>query len=124
MIGLVNANLEATLRLTVRGDNGEEQELEAVIDTGFTGFLTLPPSVVNSLHLTWLGQAQAVLGDGSLHQFDVYATTVIWDGQARLVEVDAAEATPLVGMGLLHGYELRIQIVDDGAVSIDAIQFH
>jgi predicted aspartyl protease len=40
IIGVVNANREATLRFVVRGANGQEHELEAVIDTGFTGFLT------------------------------------------------------------------------------------
>lgn len=39
--GAVNANREARLRLTVRGLSGQEREIEAVIDTGFNGFLTL-----------------------------------------------------------------------------------
>lgn len=121
IIGVVNANREATLRLVVRGANGHEHELEAVIDTGFTGFLTLPPSLIISLGLAWRGQAQAMLGDGSLHQFAVYGATVIWDGQARTVETDAADTIPLVGVGLLYGHDLRIQMVEGGTVTIEAL---
>jgi len=62
-----------------------------------------------------------VLADGSLHLFDVYAATVIWDGQARTVEIDAADSEPLVGMSLIYGYDLRIQAVDGGTVTLEAL---
>jgi len=38
MTGVVTAEREAALRLTIRGPQGQEQEVEAVIDTGSTGF--------------------------------------------------------------------------------------
>jgi clan AA aspartic protease len=121
IIGVVNAHREATIGLIVQDANGQGHDIEAVIDTGFTGFLTLPTALITALGLTWRGYASAVLGDGSLQQFDVYATTVIWDGQARVVEIDAAETDPLVGMGLLYGYEVRIQAIDGGTVTIEAL---
>jgi len=34
------------------------------------------------------------------------------------VLVNAVEITPLIGMGLLEGSELRIQVVDGGQVTI------
>jgi predicted aspartyl protease len=34
---------EARIRVKVRGRRGREQEVEAVIDSGYTGALTLPP---------------------------------------------------------------------------------
>jgi clan AA aspartic protease len=121
IIGMVNAHREATIPLSVQDASGQVHEIEAVIDTGFTGFLTLPPSLIAALGLSWRGYASAVLGDGSLQQFDVYAATVIWDGHARTVEIDAADTDPLVGMGLLYGYEVRIQAIDGGAVTIEAL---
>jgi hypothetical protein len=51
--------------------------------------------------LTWLGREQGTLADGSVDLFDVYRATVIWDGQPRLVEVEAADVDALVGMALL-----------------------
>jgi clan AA aspartic protease len=121
ILGIVNAYREATIHLLVPDANGQEHGIEAVIDTGFTGFLMLPPALITALGLTWRGYASAVLGDGSLQQFDVYAATVIWDGQARMVEIDAADTDPLVGMGLLYGHEIRIQAIDGGVVTIEAL---
>ena len=40
--GAVNAAYEAVIPLTVQGPAGQTQDIEAVIDTGFSGFLTLP----------------------------------------------------------------------------------
>jgi len=121
IIGVVNANREAIIRLMVRGANGEEHEIDALIDTGFTGFLTLPSTLIASLGLTWLGREQGLLGDGTIRVFDVYAATVIWDGQARRVEIDATDTDPLIGMGLIYGHDLRIQVVDGGPVTIEAL---
>ena len=44
---------EARVRLTVKGQRGRVQEVEAVIDSGFTGALTLPPALIATLGLRW-----------------------------------------------------------------------
>lgn len=121
IIGVVNAYREATIHLIVQDANSQGHDIDAVIDTGFTGVLTLPHSLITALGLAWRGYASAVLGDGSLQQFDVYAATVIWDGQARTIEVDAADIDPLVGMGLLYGHDVRMQVIDGGPVTIEAL---
>ena len=43
MITGVAQSDEARIRLKVKGLRGREQEVEAVIDTGYTASLTLPP---------------------------------------------------------------------------------
>jgi predicted aspartyl protease len=66
MHGIVDSNCEATLRLVVGSTNSERQVIDAVIDTGFTGFLTLPLSVITSLNLRLYGREEGTLGDGSI----------------------------------------------------------
>lgn len=56
--GRVNANGEATIHLGLRGFAGEEQTVEAIIDTGLTGYLTLPAAGIARLGLSWAGRAQ------------------------------------------------------------------
>jgi clan AA aspartic protease len=92
--------------------------VETVVDTGFNGYLTLPPALIGVLGLPWLCRQQGQLADGSLLPFDVYVATVDWHGQPRAVEVEAADAQPLLGMALLQGSELRIQVMPGGAVTI------
>ena len=49
--GTVNAAREARIPLTLRAPLGTTHEIDALIDTGFDGFLTLPPSVIVALGL-------------------------------------------------------------------------
>src|SRR5262249_49265379 len=116
--GMVNANREATIPLMVLGPQGHQQEIEAIIDTGFTGFLTLPPLLVTTLGLAWLCRQPGILADGRVEYFDVYVATVIWDGQPRTVEVEAVDAEPLVGMSLLEHHTLRIDGLNGGTGTI------
>jgi clan AA aspartic protease len=116
--GIVNPDREAVISLKVHGPSGTEQDLDAVIDTGFNSSLTLPPDVIAALGLPWMTQGRVELGNGQEEQFDVYAATVIWDGQSRRILVDAADTMPLVGMSLMYGYDLFIEILDGGSVTL------
>ena len=119
--GVVNANREAIIQLVVTGPSGQQQDTEAIIDTGFTGFLTLPPARVTALGLPWLSRQPGILADGSVDIFDVYVATVMWDGLPRTVEVEAADTEPLVGMSLLDRHSLRIDVLRDGIVTVSAL---
>lgn len=119
--GAVNPNREAIIRLAIAGPRGQQQEIEAIIDTGFTGFLTLPPAVVAALGLSWLSRQPGILADGSVDIFDVYVGSVLWDGQPRVVEVEVADTEPLVGMSLLAQHSLHIDVTNGGVVTITAL---
>jgi clan AA aspartic protease len=119
--GSVNARLEASIPLFVEDASGQTHSLEAVIDTGFSGFLSLPPAQIASLGLMWLCQEQAMLADGSIQILDVYTADIVWDSQSRRTRVTAVDSSPLVGMQLLEGSEVRIRVVPGGWVSVDSI---
>ena len=118
--GTVNADYEAVIRLFVQGLAGSAHEVDAIIDTGFNGFLTLPPALVTALGLMRRSRGRVLLANGSEELFDIYGVTVLWNGQQRYVEADAVDTTPLVGMSLLDGYDLHIQVADGGQVVIQA----
>lgn len=119
--GVVNSTLAATIHLFVRGPNGPEEDVEAVIDTGFNGFLTLSPTLVRRLGLPHLGQSRVVLASGQEEILDLHEVTLLWDGQWRTVETDAANTDALVGMELLYRYSLYIEAVEGGTVVIVAL---
>ena len=122
MFGIVNENREAIIRIAVGDANSPKQMVDAIIDTGFTGFLSLPTSTIESLGLPWSFRDCGTLGDGSEVIFDMYIATVIWDGQIQLVDVAASEADPLVGMSLLHGFKVQIEAVEGGTVKIESLK--
>jgi clan AA aspartic protease len=117
MIGTVNSFYEAVLRVVVRGPQGE-LEVEAIVDTGFDGALTLPSDLVAELGLPFLMRGTAFLGDGSHSTFNAHEGTVLWDGRLRRVTVEVADTEPLVGMKLMRESELKIEVVEGGLVSI------
>jgi clan AA aspartic protease len=119
--GVVNARCEATLPLVVGNASGQRQIIDTVIDTGFNGFLTLPPGVISSLGLSWNASDIVTLGDGSETFFDLYAATIIWNGEYREIDVAESETEPLIGMALLYGYRLQIEATEGGSVRIEAL---
>ncbi len=119
--GVVNARCEAIVRLRVRRPSGAELDVDAVVDSGFTASLTLPAAAVAALGLVRQSGGGAVLADGSVRQFDIYAAEVEWDGGWRPVLVSAVGDEVLVGMRLLAGYELRVAVVPGGAVEIKSL---
>jgi clan AA aspartic protease len=121
IVGHVNSRREAIIQLAVLGESNQRQGIKAIIDTGYTGFLTLPSAIIATLELTWFMQEEGFLGDGSMCVFNVFEASVIWDGQVKPIEINESETDPLVGMGLLEGYELNIQGFAGGVVTIQAL---
>ena len=119
--GAVNVRHEATIRLAVHHVNGQEQEVEAILDTGFSGSLTLPPAIISALGLLWRTRGTVILANGSEDQFDIYAAVIRWDGTPRHILVEAADTDPLVGMALLTDYNVHIQVAEGGTVTIEAL---
>lgn len=119
--GVVQA-AEGRIRLTVKGRGGREQEIEAVVDTGYTASLTLPSAVIQALDLRWQTVERFKLADGSICIFDVYEGKVVWDGKVRQVLVNETGAEPLVGMRLLKGHELKMQVRYRGKVTIKRLR--
>jgi clan AA aspartic protease len=120
MQGYVNENYEAMISVAVK--NGSSlKSFDAVIDTGFTGFLSLPTDIIIELGLEWSYRDRATLGDGSETVFDVYNAEIVWNGQLRSIEVDAAETEPLLGMALLRGYRLQVDTIEGELVTIETL---
>ncbi|GAA6618545.1 hypothetical protein NUACC26_043560 [Scytonema sp. NUACC26] len=83
-------------------------EIECVVDTGFEGFLTLPPSVIADLGLPYLININANLANNSSMETDIHLATIVWNGVERNVTVLAMGRRPLIGTALLEDYHLSI----------------
>jgi clan AA aspartic protease len=110
----------ALVSLLISGPNGQIS-VEFVLDTGFAGFLALPPAIITALGLTYVSPQIARLANRSRIVLDTYRLTVLWDGEEREVEVLAMDGEPLLGMSMLDGSDLRLQVTDGGLVTIEAL---
>jgi predicted aspartyl protease len=82
--GAVTADREAVIRMVVRGPAGQEQEVEAVVDTGFDGWFSLPPALIALLECR--GGGEAVRSWRTAMRLCLTSTMVRWSGmRARAV---------------------------------------
>jgi clan AA aspartic protease len=116
--GVVNAEFEPIIPLSIRRSDGQIFTQDAIVDTGFNGWLSLPPDLITQLNLRWKRRGRAMLGDGSECIFNIYEAVVIWDGTLLTIPVDEADSEPLVGMSLMEGYQLTIQVSEGGQVEL------
>ncbi len=119
--GVVTADRDPLLDLRVRGPTGDECDIEALIDTGFDGWLSLSPTVIASLGLVWRRRGRALMADGRESLFDIYEARLFWDGRWRRVSVDETGTLPLVGTALLNGNELTIEFETGGSVTVQPL---
>jgi len=119
--GKVTANREAIIELEVVNWANQKQRVEAVIDTGFNGYLTLPSNLITRLRLQFVGNRRATLGDGNVVVMDMYLAKILWHRQERELLVLQADGGPLVGMSLLYGSRVVLEVIDNGDVTIDAL---
>lgn len=118
--GKITVHQEAIIELEV-GSPNQSEKIEAVIDTGFTGYLTLPSALVSRLNLQQAGEQRAILSDENRVVLKRHIAKVLWHGAERNVYVLQAEGGPLVGMSLLYGSRLILDVVTGGNVTIDTL---
>lgn len=121
--GEVTAEREVVLRLSVFGPEGENVTVEAILDTGFTGHLTLPPGIVTELGLPLLGSRRSILADGSRVALDVYRAEVLWDDRRRRVQVLATGEAggALAGMALIWNHRMVLDATEGGEVVVERL---
>lgn len=110
MIGSVDDAGRALVRIRLKNPtDATEAELDAWIDTGFTGELVLPQQTVMSLGLPLGPSVMARLADGSNVQLDAHTCLLEWFDEWKRIEVVANQGHyPLLGVGLLVDRDLRI----------------
>jgi clan AA aspartic protease len=98
--------------------NQPDLRIDCVIDTGFAGFLTLPPAAISALGFSFFYRLPANLADDTNITVDVYTATILWQGTEREVEILAMGKRPLIGRALLSDNRLGIEFWNGGAVVV------
>ncbi len=114
MKGIVDESGRAILPIQILCPKYPEgMQIEVWVDTGFTGDLVLPESMIESLELQVTGSIDGVLADGSQVELSTFHCQLEWFGRVKDLEAIAnAGQTPLLGIGLLLAKELRIDFTN------------
>jgi predicted aspartyl protease len=108
------------ITIQVAGATGSKT-YQAIIDTGFTGFVALPWGEMIELGLKTQGAADITLGDGSVVANHVSIGTVTLGTQAQsgLIILDENSADVLIGMGFLREFKKSLILTDSAVVLYD-----
>ncbi|MCG3127792.1 MAG: hypothetical protein CHACPFDD_02664 [Phycisphaerae bacterium] len=117
--GRVNADLEAMVPVGILRSQGDSLRIHAAIDTGFNGYLSLPSDVCDLLQLETHSFAEAELADGHVVTLQRHMVSLSWSGRPRESLAVRAEGVPLIGMALLDGHSLSIDVKKGGDVRIE-----
>ena len=81
----------------------------------------LPSALIQRLELAPRDEKPVILADGSVANSQTYVGTVDWHGEARRVRVHEVDGRPLIGMSLLRGSRLTVDVMEGGAVAIEPL---
>ena len=122
IVGQVTPDREPVIDLHVQNSAGHRLTFKGIVDTGFTDDLTLPPDIIAALNLTYIDRMTVFLACDIEAETDVHECWIRWDGKLRRILCLSAEGVPLVGMALLRGYQLVVDGVDGGPVTITRLR--
>lgn len=99
------------IKLKISGRR-KEHTLEAILDTGFDGHLSLPISVAVSLGLELTSVIPVQYADGRISQELVFSVKVYFGGKEKLVPATlTGGAEALAGTALFTGYKLTFDFI-------------
>ncbi len=85
------------------------QQIEPVIDTGFTGELTISLKLFLQLGLSISGVEPMRFANNTTQDVPVALASVVFpDGYKKVIRVHILDGYPLMGMDMLRGYELKV----------------
>ena len=109
------------INIILRLANRPALQIEFVVDTGFAGFLTMPPAAIAALQVPFFYKMPANLADDTNIMVNVHIATIEWQGHEREIEIMAIGRRPLIGRSLVRGNELCIEFIKDGRVQINRL---
>lgn len=117
--GEIASTKEAFVDLVVIGPVGRTATVRALLDTGFTGWVALSPGLVEELELPFDIARDYELGNGEIVRMDQHLSHVEWHGERVGVDVLVSKSGAIIGMSLLTGSKVILDVIDGGAVTIE-----
>ena len=119
--GKVDSRWQAWVPLEMLDGSGHIHSVDVVVDTGFSGYLTLPAEIIRRLDLEPDVQTNITLATGVRDRVNTWNGFVLWDDQPLIIQILESAGTPLLGMRLMQDSQLTIQARINGDVIIERL---
>ena len=107
VVGHIDEDWQAIVPLVVTQE-GCNETLHFLIDTGFTGFLAVPRTWVEQLGLPVRDVQRGMTADGRVAYFETVDVTIVWHAEPRVIRAQVLEE-PLIGTRLLRFNQATIR---------------
>lgn len=117
--GQVNLMRQPAIAVVLIDGDGRHRGIEARLDTGFSGDLTLPQTSIAQLGFPAATRSgHYTIGSGAMATFTAYEGRMQWRNDVRSTVVLESEILPVVGVGLLWENNLSVDFGIGGDVEI------
>lgn len=120
-IGYINNSGRPAIKISLCGAfPGLRSEFEAVIDTGFTGFVSMPLLEAFPLGLPLVGATSIVLADGNTHaRYTAICSAFLGQEQrAGIVILEPSSQDLLVGMEFVKNFQKTLVVCEDRKIVV------
>ena len=119
--GRVTADRTPIIRLEVWDESGVSHALAVVLDTGFSGDISLPTTTIARLGLRPTGQRTFTLANGGVSIMNTYVARVNWHEEPLQVVAVESEGPAMAGINLLWGSRITLDACEEGNITIDRL---
>lgn len=99
---------------------GAADTIDFLVDTGFTGYLSLSPAWVHQLGLSVIDIQRGMTADGHVGYFETVDVCILWHDQPRIIRAQVLDE-PLIGTRLLRSHQANLRWVAGARFELDRV---
>ena len=107
--------LKPRVSVSVSNISGVHRSIMFTVDTGFTGYLTIPPDVIRELDVERLGSRTFRLANDAEGETDLYLAFF----ESVPIIAHQVDAEPLLGAAMMNERRLTVDFWEGGQVTIE-----
>ena len=111
--GIVNNFDEPIIKLDIHLSGNNSKKVNAIIDTGFNGYISIPTTIIEESNWDFLGTEEYELANGDIVEERVYLGKIIFDGdELQVFSLTNRTKDVLIGTKVLKNKILKVDFKD------------